>query len=267
MLLSQAFLSTVSVMASVVTGYKLDFYDFDGSPGTGCDSDQLVQRDTWSGGASTECTPFKLSDKVKYVRITKKDKTDDEHQVLFSNSDDCSETNAVRLQEGCFEISETLPNIKSYRVIPRNNHTNLKKAVDPWWASNGDSWSPVYIWMTTAAGVTAVNAIRSSHGEQIATRFEAIGRPLWAFVSSRFISSILIAQVFAIGAMHLKQHWLLGNKTGGSYERSESKLDVLSQIITEIAPVDDIESIKAVVKFKDGRTMTISHPAVDEKAK
>ncbi|KAJ5390448.1 uncharacterized protein N7496_001516 [Penicillium cataractarum] len=266
MLLSQAFLCTVSVMASVVIGYKLDFYDFDGSPGTGCESDQLVRRGTWSGDASAECTPFK-SDGVKYVRITKNDKTDDEHQVLFSNSDDCSETNALRFQEGCFDISEIFPDVKSYRIIPLNNHTSLEKAVDSWWASNSDSWSPIYIGMTTAAGVTAVNAIRSSHGEQIATAFAAIGRPLWAFVSSRFISSILIAQVFAIGAVYLKQHWLLGNETGGSCEKSESKLDVLTQIITKVVPADDIESIKAVVKFKDGRTMTISHPAVDEKAK
>jgi hypothetical protein len=251
-------------MASVVTSYKLDFYDFDGLAGTGCESDQLVWQDTWSRDASAQCTPFKPSDKAKYIRITKTDETDNEHQVLFSNSDDCTETNAVRVQEGCFAISETFPDVKSYRIISRNIDKNPERAGNSWWASNGDAWSPIYIWATTAAGVTAVNAIRSSYGEQIAITF---GRPLWAFVSSRFISSILIAQGFATGAVYLKQHWLSGDENRRSCEDADSKVGRLSKIIAKIAPVGEIEAIRAIITLKDGRTLTISNPAAEEKVK
>jgi hypothetical protein len=264
MLFSKAILCTFGIMASVVTGYNLDFYDFDGSPGTGCASDQLVWRDTWSSDTSAQCTPFKLSDKAKYIRITKTDETDNEQQVLFSSSDDCNDINAVRVQEGCFDISEMFPNAKSYQIVSHKSDNPPQKAVDSWWASKGDNWSPIYIWATTAAGVTAVNAIRSSHGEQIAA---TVGRPLWAFVSSRFISSILIAQVFATGAVYLKQNWLSGNENHRSCENAESKVDRLAKIITKIASDDEIEAMRATITLKHGRTMTISHPAVEEKVK
>lgn len=267
MLFSQAILCTVGIMATVVTSHRLDFYDFDGPSGTGCESDQLVWRDTWSGDASAKCTPFKASDQVKYVRITKTDETDNENYVLFSSSGDCGEANAMRIQEGCFDISETFPNVKSYRTVPRNIERSPEKSVNPWWASSDDAWPPTWIWLTTAAGVTAVNTIRSSHGEQIAAGFAAIGRPLWAFVSSRFISSILIAQVFATGAVYLKQQRLLGNENQSQCEKTESKVDRLTKIINKVAPVDQIESIKAMVIFKDGSTMTITHSAVEEKVR
>jgi hypothetical protein len=262
MLFSQAIFYTVGIMASVVTSYKIDFYDFDGPSGNECESDQLVFQDTWSSDASAHCTPFRQSDKARYIRVTKSHETDNKHEVLFSSSDDCSESNAVRVREGCFDISETFLNVKSYQVVCRKSDKHPGKAVDSWWASKGDEWAPIYIWTATAAGVTAVNAIRSSHGEQIASTF---GRPLWAFVSSRFISSILIAQGFAAGAVYLKQNWL--NENHRSCENAESKVDRLTKIITKIAPADEIEAIRATITLKDGRAMTISHPAFEEKVK
>lgn len=264
MLFFQAILCTVGIMASAVTSYKLDFYDFDGSPGTGCESDQLVWQHTWRSETSAQCTPFKPSNKAKYIRVTKTHEINNEQHVLFSSSDDCDDTNAVRVQEGCFDISETFSNVKSYRVVSQNTDKRPEKAVEFWWASNGEKWSPIYIWTATAAGVAAVNAIRSSHGEQIAA---TVGRPLWAFVSSRFISSILIAQVFATAAVFLKHNWLSGNKDHRACENAESKADRLAKIITKIAPADEIEAIRATITLKDGRTMTISHPAVEEKVK
>jgi hypothetical protein len=262
MLFSQAVLYTVGIMASGVTGYKLDFYDFDGPPGSGCESDQLVWQDTWSSDTSAQCTPFKLSDKVKYIRIIKTDEIDNEQQVLFSSSDNCDPANAVRVQEGCFDISEAFPDAKSYQIVSRNIVKHPEKTVDSWWTPKGDAWSPIYIWTATVAGVTAVNAIRSSHGEHIAA---TVGRPLWAFVSSRFISSILIAQVFATGAVYLKQNWLSGNKDHRPCENAESTVNRLAKIIKKIAPVDEIEAIRATITLKGGRTMTISHQAVEEK--
>lgn len=42
-------------------------------------------------------------------------------------------------------------------------------------------------------------------------------------------------------------------------------MDLLAKIVTKAAPVDDIESIRAMIALKDGSNMTIAHPAVEEK--
>ena len=88
-----------------------------------------------------------------------------------------------------------------------------------------------------------------------------------SFVSSRFISSIPIAQEFATGAVYLTQQWLHGRKDQRPCEETESKVDLLAKIVTKAAPVDEIEAIRAMLTFKDGSNMTIAHPAVEEKVK
>lgn len=104
-------------MTSAATGYQLDFYDFDGAPGTGREIDQLVWRDTWSSDESAQCKQFNVSSRANYVRITKTGENGNEHDVLFSRTDDGGEANAIRFHQGCFEIHESFPGVNSCQIV------------------------------------------------------------------------------------------------------------------------------------------------------
>lgn len=65
----------------------------------------------------------------------------------------------------------------------------------------------------------------------------------------------------------MKQEWVPGNQSQRHCEKTESKVDLLAKAFTQAGPVDEIESIRAMIAFKDGSTMTIEHPAVEEKVK
>ncbi len=49
--------------------------------------------------------------------------------------------------------------------------------------------------------------------------------------------------------------------------KARAGVDLLAKAFTQAGPVDEIESIRAMIAFKDGSTMTIEHPAVEEKVK
>ncbi|KAJ5174645.1 uncharacterized protein N7482_000522 [Penicillium canariense] len=249
-------------MASTAASYKIDFYDYDGPPDTGCENEQLLWRGKWNGDVNTRCTTLEPTDNVKYIRITKDHESDDHHNVLLSSFGDCGEVNAIRVGEGCFDISGTLPGLKSYQVVPRDIEQEAEKTVDSWWAPDGDTSTPILVWTITTIGVTVVNTIRSRYGELIAAKFAVIGRPLWAFVSSHFISLILTAQVFASGTVYWKRQ--MGNRE--PCKRTEPKIDIL-KTVTEIAPLGEVESIQAIATLKDGRTMTINHQVMKDEAK
>lgn len=65
----------------------------------------------------------------------------------------------------------------------------------------------------------------------------------------------------------MKQEWLPGSEGQRHCEKTESKVDLLAKIFTQAGHVDEIESIKAIISSKDGSTMTVEHPAVEEKVK
>lgn len=140
----------------------------------------------------------------------------------------------------------------SIKVVPRKT-----------WQDIADSIStPSLVFFTTSTAVVTLSTIRYTYGEAIASAAAIIGRPLWGFVSSPFITTVLVAQGVAQGTAYAKNRWDAA-RACEKLKDVQPKLDLL-KVVSEVAPLAEIEDVHVILTLKNGKTMNIKHHAPEE---